>query len=77
MVHDIDPASLAERLDACLLTDEEMALGPEGWKALTPPDAHEHAGEAHTHDHGHDHDHEHAAPGGFKGHTPEGGKHMQ
>ena len=77
VVHDIDPASLAERLDACLLTDEEMALGPEGWKALTPPDAHEHAGEAHTHDNGHDHDHEHAAPGGFKGHTPEGGKHMQ
>lgn len=27
----MDEAGIRSMLDACLLTDEEMALGPEGW----------------------------------------------
>jgi hypothetical protein len=27
----MDEGALREMLDSCLLTDEEMALGPEGW----------------------------------------------
>ena len=34
---DLDRESMERRLDACLLTDEEMALGPEGWKSLPDP----------------------------------------
>jgi G3E family GTPase len=34
---DIDFAQLAARLDECLLTDEEMALGIEGWRQLADP----------------------------------------
>ncbi|MBL9129165.1 MAG: GTP-binding protein [Verrucomicrobiales bacterium] len=30
---DMDAEAVRARLDACLLTDEEMALGPEGWMA--------------------------------------------
>lgn len=56
----LDRAALEARLDACLLTDEEMALGPEGWKALRS--GHDpHHGDDHDHDHhdhaGHDHGH--------------------
>lgn len=34
---DLDRERMERRLDACLLTDEEMALGPEGWKCLADP----------------------------------------
>ncbi len=34
---DMDEAALRARLDACLLTDAEMALGPEGWATLADP----------------------------------------
>jgi hypothetical protein len=34
---DMDEAALRARFDACLLTDEEMALGPNGWEALADP----------------------------------------
>ncbi|MGQ9928086.1 MAG: zinc metallochaperone GTPase ZigA [Chloroflexaceae bacterium] len=34
---DMDEADLRARLDACLLTDAEMALGPEGWKTFPDP----------------------------------------
>jgi len=79
VLHETDRDALEKRLDACLLTDEEMALGPEGWKSFAAGeahDAHESAdpGQAHAHDHGaHDHDH----GGGFKGHTIEGTRRMQ
>lgn len=33
----IDFAELSTALDACLLTDEEMALGPMGWLRLPDP----------------------------------------
>ncbi len=33
---DLDQAALTARLDGCLLTDAEMALGPEGWLAAFP-----------------------------------------
>ena len=34
---DLDCARLKSRLDKCLLTDEEMALGEEGWKNFSDP----------------------------------------
>lgn len=34
---DLDHADLRRRLDACLLSDAEMALGPEGWRNLPDP----------------------------------------
>jgi len=33
----IDFARLTAELDACLLTDEEMAGGPEAWRLLADP----------------------------------------
>lgn len=33
----MDEATLRARLDACLLTDDEMALGPEGWAQFADP----------------------------------------
>ena len=86
VVEGIDRATLEERLDACLLTDEELALGPSGWRTLDgspAPAGPAHAHSTHSQDHdAHDHDaHEHAAgehthehvP--FKGHSPAGGHH--
>ena len=87
VIDGIDRAALERRLDACLLTDEELALGPAGWRTLggtTTPEAHEH--EAHGHGHAHSthshsdgdghapHEHAHGHER-FKGHTPEGGHH--
>ncbi len=34
---DMDEADLRARLDACLLTDAELALGPAGWAAFEDP----------------------------------------
>jgi G3E family GTPase len=34
---ELDVERLTERLDACLLTDTEMALGPEGWAHFPDP----------------------------------------
>ena len=33
----IDFQQLSDELDDCLLTDEEMALGVEGWRLLADP----------------------------------------
>lgn len=33
----MDEAELRRMLDACLLTDEEMAMGPDGWAAFDDP----------------------------------------
>lgn len=30
---DMDPKAVTAKFDMCLLTDEEMALGPERWKS--------------------------------------------
>lgn len=62
---DLDRAALEACLDACLLTDAEMAAGPEAWAAYADPfpaweDAFD--DEDHDHDHGHHHhghDHQH------------------
>ena len=51
----IDPAVWSAKFDACLLTDDEYALGPQGWLQFADPfpawdfDAEQ--------DHDHDHDH--------------------
>ena len=34
---EMDQAALTRRLDACLLTDEELALGSIGWRQLPDP----------------------------------------
>ena len=34
---DLDEAALIAQLDACLLTDAEMAAGPEAWATLADP----------------------------------------
>jgi hypothetical protein len=34
---DIDEQALRYALDDCLLTDDELALGPEGWRGLPDP----------------------------------------
>ncbi len=63
---DLDVPALEARLDACLLTDDELAAGADAWAAYPDPfpdwgnafedDDHDHD---HDHDHGHDHDHDH------------------
>ncbi|MEC5407361.1 GTP-binding protein [Paraburkholderia sp. MPAMCS5] len=62
----IDPALWSARFDACLLTDDEYALGPQGWQHLADPfpawdfdeDDHDHDHDHGHHHHGHDHDHD-------------------
>ncbi|CAB3760749.1 GTP-binding protein [Paraburkholderia solisilvae] len=60
---EIDPAHWQAKFDACLLTDDEYALGPEGWLRFADPfpswDANFEDDEAHDHDHNHDEDHDH------------------
>ena len=75
----MDKEKAREALERCLLTDEEMELGPEVWATWEDPIADEdwvvgedddddEAGENHHHDH---HDHEHAADGSCLVHTEE------
>ncbi|TCG02187.1 cobalamin biosynthesis protein CobW [Paraburkholderia strydomiana] len=60
---DIDPALWSAKFDACLLTDAEYALGPQGWQQFADPfpawdfdeDDHDHDHHGHDHDHGHGH----------------------
>ena len=60
MALDIDPNILRSRLDACLLTDSELAQGETSWLAFPDPfpswSSHGHAHHHHTHDEC-DHDH--------------------
>jgi hypothetical protein len=51
----VDQRTLQSQLDACLLTDQEMANGPEGWKNFDDPFP---SWSSHAHHHHHDHDHE-------------------
>ena len=63
MALDLDRATLQSQLDACLLTDAELAGGPESWKTFADPfpswssDAHAH------HHHHHECDHDHGSEG--------------
>jgi G3E family GTPase len=56
----IDRGLLQDRLDDCLLTDDEMAPGEQTWRSLPDPfpswSGH---GHVHHHDHECDHEHEH------------------
>ncbi|HEY2020352.1 GTP-binding protein [Paraburkholderia sp.] len=61
---DIDPALWRAKFDACLLIDDEYALGPQGWQQFADPfpawdfdeDDHDHDHDHHHHrEHGHDH----------------------
>ncbi|MEX3790191.1 GTP-binding protein [Paraburkholderia sp. BR14374] len=53
---DIDPALWRAKFDACLLTDDEYALGPQAWQQFPDPFP---AWEFDDHDHDHDHDKHH------------------
>ncbi|MBW0447901.1 GTP-binding protein [bacterium M00.F.Ca.ET.228.01.1.1] len=67
----IDPALWSAKFDACLLTDDEFALGPQGWQQFADPfpvwdfddDDHDHDHEHHGHGHDHNHDHDHGDNG--------------
>ncbi|MDQ0143735.1 GTP-binding protein [Cupriavidus necator] len=55
---DLDPAALQARLDACLLSDAEMAAGAQAWAAYPDPFPAwvDDFDDDHDHDHGHGHD---------------------
>jgi G3E family GTPase len=55
MALEVDRPTLQSQFDACLLTDEEMAEGPERWKNFADPFP---SWSSHAHHHHHDHDHE-------------------
>jgi len=57
----LDAPGLEARLDTCLLTDAELAAGPEAWAAYPDPfpDWGDAFGDDHDHDHDHAHDHDH------------------
>lgn len=42
VAHDADPHRIVEALDAALLTDEEIALGVDAWRAFPDPFEHRH-----------------------------------
>jgi G3E family GTPase len=60
MARGVNRGALQRQLDGCLLTDEEMAGGPDSWGSFVDPfpswSAH-----AHTHEHDHECGHDHGA----------------
>ncbi len=63
----MDRAALEAALDACLLSDAEMAAGPEAWIAYDDPfpsweDAFDNEGDHDHRDHDHDHHDHDGAP---------------
>lgn len=56
MAFAVDRATLQSQLDACLLTDGEMADGPESWENFSDPFP---SWSTHAHHHDHDCDHDH------------------
>jgi len=71
---DLDRPALEACLDECLLTDAELAAGPDAWAAYPDPfpaweDAFDDKGHDHGHDHhGHHHDHGDCDCGNAHGH---------
>jgi G3E family GTPase len=70
MALDLDEGLLRSQIDACLLTDEEMAAGPASWHNLPDPlpswsthahHHHHHQECDHEHDHEHECDHDHGS----------------
>jgi G3E family GTPase len=55
MTLNLDEKLLRSQIDACLLTDAEMAAGPASWHNLPDPFP---SWSTHAHHHHHDHDHE-------------------
>ncbi|SAL63570.1 GTP-binding protein [Caballeronia humi] len=52
---DLDAYAWQDKFDACLLTDDEWAQGPEAWKRFSDPFP---SWDMEDHDHDHDHDHD-------------------
>ncbi|SOZ58896.1 conserved hypothetical protein, similar to E.coli yjiA and P.chlororaphis P47K [Cupriavidus taiwanensis] len=75
---DLDHAALQARMDACLLSDAEMAAGRDAWTAYADPFPAwvEDFDEDHDHDHGHahGHDHDHGGDCGCGDHGHQGGE---
>ena len=57
MALDLDGDTLQSQVDDCLLTDAELAAGPESWKEFADPFP-SWSSEAHAHHHHHHHDHD-------------------
>ncbi|QDV12621.1 Putative metal chaperone YciC [Rosistilla oblonga] len=60
--HNLNEADFREKIERCLLTDEEFEAGPEAWLQFEDPIpawelVDHHHGHGHDHDHHHDHDH--------------------
>jgi len=53
---DLDANEWQRKFDACLLSDEEWAAGPEAWNQMNDPFP---PWDIEEHDHEHDHDHDH------------------
>ncbi|MCC5948523.1 MAG: GTP-binding protein [Nitriliruptoraceae bacterium] len=64
IAQDLDPAAVRAALDPALLTDAEVALGPDGWRSLPDPlPAWDVAADGYIHDDDHDHaGHGHGGP---------------
>jgi len=61
----IDAALWSAKFDACLLTDDEYAVGPQGWQQFADPFPAWDFDDDHDHDHDHDgHDHDGHSHGG-------------
>ena len=54
---DIDPTLWRGKFDACLLSDDEYAQGPEAWSHFPDPFPAWNLDAEDDHDHDHDHDH--------------------
>jgi G3E family GTPase len=55
--HELNEAEFRERLNQCLLTDEEFAAGPDAWANYEDPFPEWSYEDGHDHDHDHDHPH--------------------
>jgi G3E family GTPase len=63
MALEVERAILESALDACLLTDAEIAEGPDSWKKFSDPFPSWSSHGPHTHDHDHDCEHDHDPEG--------------
>ncbi|HEX4630871.1 MAG TPA: GTP-binding protein [Chthoniobacterales bacterium] len=58
----VDQDTLQQQVNGCLLTDEEMAGGPDSWQSFADPFP-SWSGHVHTHEHDHECDHDHGSHG--------------